>query len=121
MWSDSLLVVPTTRVLQTKVEPVGGCDRSHCVPLLNRYPFVIIDCAENTVGHTPLLVAAIHGHLDMVTALLNMGAASRYQALDGNSMLSLAVFGGHLQLVRHLLKEQLQPSDAEYVYTMACV
>ena len=82
------------------------------------YPFVQIDCIETAVEHTPLLSAAVYGNIEAVTALLQMKANAHYQALDGNSLLTLAVFGGHIRLIKRLFDEHanvLTESTMEYL------
>ncbi len=56
----------------------------------NSAPFVEIDCVENAVGHTPLLTAAVHGHIEAVLALLDMGASPRHVAFTLDAVAAVA-------------------------------
>ena len=57
------------------------------------------------VHATPLLVASFQGHLDVVKALLDAGAAIDQTTDAGDTPLSMASQGGHLDVVRALRKE----------------
>jgi len=59
--------------------------------------------AVTSTGMTPLIRAAVDGHLGTVRALLTRGAAVNQKRNDGFAALALAAFFGHEQVVRELL------------------
>ena len=83
------------------------------------YAFVQIDCSEDAAGYTPLMLAALHGHAESVSLLIDLGASTTYQALDGNTMLSLAVFGHHTALVSQMLSSMLTMEQKSFLLNAA--
>jgi ankyrin repeat protein len=57
------------------------------------------------VGATPLYVAALEGHVAVVTLLLDNGAAIEAKAEDGGTPLAIAAQQGNLEVVRLLLEK----------------
>ena len=54
--------------------------------------------------YTPLMEAAMNGHLDIVKLLIHHGADVNAQSSCGNTPLMLACANGHEQVVKYLLK-----------------
>lgn len=60
------------------------------------------------LGNSPLHFAAYHGHLSAVTVQLTAGAdANLSRGFHDFSALDMAVFGGHLDVMRELLEHGL--------------
>lgn len=66
---------------------------------------------QSTMRHktTPLMIAAIHGYMPVLQALLENGADQKRLSRSGHSAFSLAVVGGHLEAVRLLHKRGSRP------------
>ena len=63
----------------------------------------LIDAGVEVDKHTnthPLLVAALHGHNEVVDALLKAGSSVRTVDKNGNSALHMASRNNHLQTLR---------------------
>ena len=56
-------------------------------------------------GFTPLRIAAVFGHLDLIRGLISRGANPELKALEGSSVLHQAVYGGHLDVVKFFVEE----------------
>ena len=64
----------------------------------------LVNCA-NAYGRTPLIIAAIHGHVKVVEMLLAAGADIEVKLWqDGYTPLIFAAFSGHEAVVRLLLE-----------------
>ena len=59
--------------------------------------------ARDQHGQTSLMIAARHGHGEVVRLLVNHGAALDHSAKYGLTALMLAVIGGHTEIVRVLV------------------
>ncbi len=66
---------------------------------------------EQWEGATPLTLAALVGHLEIATLLLEHGANVNPVSQDGSALL-MAVWGGHLPMVQLLLKRGADPNVA---------
>ncbi|KAG1685801.1 KN motif and ankyrin repeat domain-containing protein 1 [Nymphon striatum] len=60
-----------------------------------------VKAAQN--GQTALMLAVSHGRLDMVTLLVDAGAAVNIQDNDGSTALMCASEHGHIEIVKYLL------------------
>jgi len=58
--------------------------------------------ATNKLGNTPLHLAARHGHLSVMQALLDRGASLEFKDEFGQTALHSAVTEGHLNIVKYL-------------------
>ena len=58
---------------------------------------------SNHLGYTPLHIAAWHGRIECVKALLEAGALHDTQTKDLNTPIALAAHGRHLSVVKELL------------------
>lgn len=58
--------------------------------------------ARDNNGHTPLSLAAIHGHWDIIGLLLNKGSNPDTRDKNGQTPLSLAAIHGHQAVVKLL-------------------
>ena len=56
-------------------------------------------------GFTPLHIAAVFGHLDLIRELIARGANPALIALEGSSVLHQAVYGGNLPVVKYFVEE----------------
>eukprot|EP00163_Fabomonas_tropica_P003885 TRINITY_DN13458_c0_g3_i1.p1 TRINITY_DN13458_c0_g3~~TRINITY_DN13458_c0_g3_i1.p1 ORF type:complete len:627 (-),score=87.35 TRINITY_DN13458_c0_g3_i1:1009-2889(-) len=59
-------------------------------------------------GPTPLLLAAQHGHIDLVLFLVSQGADPNARTMSGLSLLHCAVASQSLELVRRVIDDGLQ-------------
>jgi len=59
----------------------------------------------DSAGWTPLMIAAAAGHANAVRALIRLGARPNFSAAYGKSPLSLAIEGGHEEVVRVFQEE----------------
>ena len=53
-------------------------------------------------GWTPLLLAALKGHLEVVKFLVWIGCDKEAKHNDGSTLLHLASLNGHLEVVKYL-------------------
>ena len=56
-------------------------------------------------GHTALIIAASHGHKEIVSVLLESGADACLRDFHGNSPVSVALFMGEIHLAGKLMSE----------------
>jgi ankyrin repeat protein len=63
-------------------------------------------------GYTPLLFAAVQGHLESASVLLSAGANPNDTAADGSSALALAAFAGYSEVAELLLEKGADPNAA---------
>ena len=59
--------------------------------------------ATDRHGQTPLNLAARHGYAEVVRVLLAAGASADHADCDGWTALRAAAWGGHTQVLLHLL------------------
>jgi uncharacterized protein len=64
---------------------------------------------HNSRGYSVLMLAAYHGHSELVKALLNWGADPNDTDLGGNSVLMGVCFKGHTELIHLLLSAGADP------------
>ena len=64
-------------------------------------------------GRTPLMTAAFHGHLGVITLLYEKGANINHKDNDGFTPLILASYEGHLKVVKWLLRNGANLSDTD--------
>jgi ankyrin repeat protein len=62
-------------------------------------------------GYTALILAAYHGHLDIVEQLIKAGADPCAQDKRGNTALMGALFKGELSIARRLMKASCKPDQ----------
>ncbi|QYY31650.1 RNA polymerase sigma factor RpoD [Cupriavidus pinatubonensis] len=58
--------------------------------------------ARDAQGNTPLMIAAMHGHLDVCRLLIDSGADPAFKDLDGVTAFSKALVGEHMRVVEFL-------------------
>ena len=68
---------------------------------------------ENSHGHTPLYLASLYGHLEVVKYLVEQGASLDKANNSGNTPLSGAAHRGHLQVARYLLEQGADRDKAD--------
>jgi ankyrin repeat protein len=66
---------------------------------------ISIECRESLDGKTPLIIAASHGHLDVVQFLVKEGAKVDAVGKNGCSALYLAALNAHVEVVNYLLSK----------------
>jgi ankyrin repeat protein len=66
----------------------------------------------NTYGQTALSVAATHGHVEAIIALLAAGAEVDHAETDGNTAMYGAASRGHAEAVRVLVAAGAEVSNA---------
>ena len=71
------------------------------------------DIDEFYNGVTPLLTAAVKGHLPLVQYLLEQGADKNKADNKGGSPLFLAVYNGHLGVVKYLVQQGMEMDKAD--------
>jgi ankyrin repeat protein len=62
---------------------------------------------------TPLLMAAYHGHLNVVKFLVKCGSSLKDKSVYGRSALLCAAWGGHLQVVAWLYHNGCDPAERD--------
>lgn len=67
---------------------------------------------KSVQGETPLMLASARGHAHVIAELLRHGSNKRLQNKEGHDSLLIAVGAHHVDAVRALLKENLEPSQA---------
>ena len=70
-----------------------------------------LDIADNA-GNTPLQIASLEGHVEIVEILLDAGCDTACKNIDLDTPLIDAVENGHLEVVRLLLKAGLDPRQS---------
>jgi ankyrin repeat protein len=81
---------------------IGGNDLEAVKELIEENPGIVN--IENSEGQTPLFVASLLGHIDIVELLVTNGAHIDHQdTTDGFTPLSLAAIRGHLHVVEYLI------------------
>ncbi len=69
-------------------------------------------CLQNNIHISPIHIAAFNGHLQAVQRLIERGMAVRSNVRD-NSLLQVAVRGGHVEVVGYLLSQlRINPATA---------
>ncbi|XP_048240955.1 ankyrin-1-like [Haliotis rufescens] len=63
-------------------------------------------------GRTPLMIAANYGHREVFDILLNEGAQISSVDSNGDNILHLASFGGNVEMVKHILSQNLADINA---------
>jgi len=74
--------------------------------------------AEDGSGHTPFLIAARYGHIDVMRVLLAEGARPSHRTINGNSAWMLAAAAGELRTLNYLMIEvapTMKPKEVEMV------
>ena len=72
-----------------------------------------VNIAEPDSGATPLMLASIIGHMEMVKLLINQGAGTDLNTKDfvyGWTALMQATFYGHQEVTKYLLKCGADPT-----------
>lgn len=72
----------------------------------------LLDAAEKTHGWTPLFIACVNGHLEIVKLLLEAGAEQKLCDLAGWTAKEHAVFRGHLAVAEFLVAHGAQESGS---------
>ncbi len=75
--------------------------------------------APNTAGEPALLIAALAGWTEVVTALLDHGADVHARNKGGLTALHAASYGGHLETVRLLIERGAEVNQTDNFYTMS--
>lgn len=81
--------------------------------LLNR-DLIDVDISIGEDGCTPLMLAAFHGHLELVRLLVEFGANVNALTMDNNFALQNALQGGALDIA-HYLYPLTDPDTAEWL------
>ncbi|HHX3696171.1 TPA: RNA polymerase sigma factor RpoD, partial [Burkholderia cenocepacia] len=68
--------------------------------------------ARDAVGNTPLMIAAIHGHVDVCRLLLEHGADAAAKDGEGVTAYSKALVAGHMEVVELLARFEQEDADA---------
>lgn len=80
------------------------------------------DYAYRRGKYSPLAIASLHGHIEIVRFLLDHGAdAHRLCGRRGYSVLGMAARNGHSQIVETLLEEGCDPNTPTYVNGKTCL
>lgn len=72
--------------------------------------------ARDEAGETPLILAAIGGHLDVVETLIDAGADMGGRNQGGLTPLHAAAYAGHLDVARWLVEQGAQVNDNDNFY-----
>ncbi|KVR98562.1 MZA anti-phage system associated sigma-70 family RNA polymerase sigma factor MzaA [Burkholderia vietnamiensis] len=72
------------------------------------------DCANarDALGNTPLMIAAIHGHVDVCRLLVERGADAAAKDHEGATAYSKALVAGHMEVVELLARFEQEDADA---------
>ncbi|XP_046575390.1 ankyrin repeat, PH and SEC7 domain containing protein secG-like [Haliotis rubra] len=68
--------------------------------------------SSNKHGKTPLMIAAMHGYKDVFEFLVKMGANVSHVDNDGDNILHLASSRGRVEMVKHILSQNLVDVNA---------
>ena len=68
---------------------------------------------QSVLGMTPLMLAAAQGSISLASQLLTGGASTAIATHDGQSAMSIALRGGHLEFVKLLEAEQHGPTTLQ--------
>jgi ankyrin repeat protein len=79
------------------------------VQFLLSHPEIEID-ATSTIGRTPLHLASIRGHMNIVRTLVTKGANKNAKDFDESSPLHHASEFGHFEVIIFLIKEAFADS-----------
>jgi ankyrin repeat protein len=73
----------------------------HILPVFKHHTSLIKQ--QDTLGHTPLSLACLHGHTKIVESFLEKDLCPTVQCNDGSNLLHLACISGEIEIVEHLL------------------
>lgn len=81
--------------------------------------------AVDHLGRTALIIAGIQGNLDLFKELISHGADYNYKTSEGITLLFLAIFYDHIDIVKHLLtyndiEINCEVADGESALSWAC-
>lgn len=79
-----------------------ACERGSMVDVKKYFTLKYLNC-QNPVGGTPIMGAALYGHIDIVKYLIEKGADLNILTSSGNNILQRAVHHGRLSIVEYLL------------------
>lgn len=74
----------------------------------NTHGEAILNCVHMKSGDTPIVVAARHGHLDLIKSLLLRGVDIEQRNKDLKRALHEAAAGSHLHCVKFLLSQSAE-------------
>lgn len=64
---------------------------------------------KNSHGHSPLMIASLAGHIDLVSYLLDLGADPESRDFNGNTVLMNVAHRGHVEIAMLLVKAGANP------------
>lgn len=95
-------------------DPIFAFARSGNIEGVKKTVNVLNLDAKDKKGYSPLMLAACHGHFELVKLLISLSADIHSRDKNGNSILMAATFHGHLPIVECLLEHGADPEAANF-------